>query len=89
MFNPPVWPVMDHSDLQLILEADPRALRGPMSRRFAKAFSDFTQVPYVIPVANGTVSLEHEDALYEGSVEKVQEGLLEGKLIASKRAVVQ
>jgi len=58
MFNPPVWPVMDHSDLQLILEADPRALRGPMSRRFAKAFSDFTQVPYVIPVANGTVSLE-------------------------------
>ncbi len=28
---------------------------------------------------NGTISLEHEDAAYEGSVEKVQEGLLDGK----------
>ena len=28
---------------------------------------------------NGTVSLENEDAAYEGSVEKVQEGLLAGK----------
>ncbi len=28
---------------------------------------------------DGTVSLEHEDGLYEGSVEKVQEGLLTGK----------
>ena len=28
---------------------------------------------------NGTISLEHEDAAYEGSIEKVQEGLLDGK----------
>jgi len=28
---------------------------------------------------DGTVSLEHEDALYEGSVDRVREGLLKGK----------
>lgn len=33
---------------------------------------------------DGTVSLEHEDALYEGSLEAVEQGLLEGKAFLEK-----
>ena len=50
------------------------AIPGRGELDWAKLLAALKQIGYT-----GTVSLEHEDALYEGSVEKVQEGLLEGK----------
>ncbi|MBQ7059931.1 MAG: DegT/DnrJ/EryC1/StrS family aminotransferase [Firmicutes bacterium] len=58
MLSFPKWPIADESDLKLIREADIRDRARPMSKRFSDAFRDFTKAPYVLPVANGTVSLE-------------------------------
>ena len=50
------------------------AIPGRGELDWARMLAALKQIGYT-----GTVSLEHEDSLYEGSVEKVQEGLLEGK----------
>ena len=58
MLSFPKWPVSDRSDEALLLQADLLDPARPMCQRFIQAFQSYTLAPYVIPVANGTISLE-------------------------------
>ncbi|MBQ1368274.1 MAG: DegT/DnrJ/EryC1/StrS family aminotransferase [Firmicutes bacterium] len=58
MLSFPKWPISDESDLMFIRQADLKDPSRPMAKKFAKVFSEFTKTPYVLPVANGTISLE-------------------------------
>lgn len=67
MFSPPKWPRMTDEDLAMMRKADPALRQGPMYHQFSEAFAAFCDTSgqenpkeklYVLPVANGTVSLE-------------------------------
>ena len=52
------WPIPTDKDLAALSEADLYQVNGPRTRKIAERFAAFNDVPYCVPVANGTVSLE-------------------------------
>lgn len=56
----PVWPTASALDEKALWESQSTLPRrnGPWCQKVAEAFAAYCAVPYVLPVANGTVSLE-------------------------------
>ncbi len=52
------WPIAQQRDLSALSSADLYQVNGPWTKRIAERFAAFNDVPYCVPVANGTVSLE-------------------------------